>query len=135
MQFWLFHLKTGSLLTWEDDAGKYDRMTYWEQVSLSITCSSITVALALAICRAQHSAYLQSHNRNQCSKSSLFRAKLSWSQRMETMAFLCFSVFLIFFQVTLSFTRASLPYFFRPFPWCSARWACQEAYDVMYAPS
>mmetsp|Transcript_46767 Transcript_46767/g.113926 ORF Transcript_46767/g.113926 Transcript_46767/m.113926 type:complete len:175 (+) Transcript_46767:294-818(+) len=30
--FWLFHVKTGSLLTWEDDGGKYDRMTYWEQI-------------------------------------------------------------------------------------------------------
>eukprot|EP00283_Hemiselmis_rufescens_P018460 CAMPEP_0173451102 /NCGR_PEP_ID=MMETSP1357-20121228/46110_1 /TAXON_ID=77926 /ORGANISM="Hemiselmis rufescens, Strain PCC563" /LENGTH=185 /DNA_ID=CAMNT_0014417841 /DNA_START=44 /DNA_END=599 /DNA_ORIENTATION=- len=29
---YLFHLKTGSLLTWEDDGGKYDRLTYWEQI-------------------------------------------------------------------------------------------------------
>uniref|UniRef100_A0A7S0F517 ORM1-like protein 3 n=1 Tax=Hanusia phi TaxID=3032 RepID=A0A7S0F517_9CRYP len=30
--FWLVHWKTGSLLTWEDDSGKYDGMTYWEQI-------------------------------------------------------------------------------------------------------
>jgi hypothetical protein len=26
------HTNTGSLLTWDDDGGKYDGMTYWEQV-------------------------------------------------------------------------------------------------------
>mmetsp|Transcript_43184 Transcript_43184/g.86647 ORF Transcript_43184/g.86647 Transcript_43184/m.86647 type:complete len:165 (+) Transcript_43184:151-645(+) len=30
--FWLIHWKKGSLLTWEDDSGKYDRLTYWEQI-------------------------------------------------------------------------------------------------------
>ena len=30
--FWLIHHKKGSLLTWDDDGGKYDGMTYWEQV-------------------------------------------------------------------------------------------------------
>ncbi len=31
--YWLIHYKRGSLLTWDDDGGKYDGMTYWEQVS------------------------------------------------------------------------------------------------------
>ena len=30
--FWLIHHKKGSLLTWDDDGGKYDGITYWEQV-------------------------------------------------------------------------------------------------------
>jgi len=30
--YWLIHYKQGSLLTWDDDGGKYDGMTYWEQV-------------------------------------------------------------------------------------------------------
>lgn len=30
--YWLFHLKRGSLLSWEDENGKYDKMTYWEQI-------------------------------------------------------------------------------------------------------
>mmetsp|Transcript_51555 Transcript_51555/g.120950 ORF Transcript_51555/g.120950 Transcript_51555/m.120950 type:complete len:175 (+) Transcript_51555:194-718(+) len=30
--FYLIHWKKGSLLTWEDDSGKYDKLTYWEQI-------------------------------------------------------------------------------------------------------
>jgi len=34
--FWLIHYKQGSLLTWDDDGGKYDGMTYWEQIDNGI---------------------------------------------------------------------------------------------------
>ena len=30
--YYLFHCKRGLLLSWEDKNGKYDKMTYWEQI-------------------------------------------------------------------------------------------------------
>jgi hypothetical protein len=30
--YWIFHLKRGLLLSWENTNGKYDKMTYWEQI-------------------------------------------------------------------------------------------------------
>eukprot|EP00290_Baffinella_frigidus_P008432 CAMPEP_0180138212 /NCGR_PEP_ID=MMETSP0986-20121125/12729_1 /TAXON_ID=697907 /ORGANISM="non described non described, Strain CCMP2293" /LENGTH=218 /DNA_ID=CAMNT_0022079933 /DNA_START=210 /DNA_END=866 /DNA_ORIENTATION=- len=37
---WLLHFKKGSLLTWDDNAGKFDDMTYWEQIDQGVLNTS-----------------------------------------------------------------------------------------------